>query len=189
MPVPQLPDLKAQLKITGGDQDELLNAYLTSALKLIEARVGPSTVRSFTEMISTRGSGLNLSYRPVVSITSLDPLINTWPSYTGADVSFDERSGAVWLKNLGSLVGSWTVTYTAGHATFPENYFLATLITAQHLWRTTRGGSRRPDQGGGDELNIHIGGTVVSALQRGTLTLPAAALELLGDGIYFGGIA
>lgn len=189
MPVPQLADVKAQLKITGGDQDELLNAYLQSALTLVEVRTGPSSVKTFTETVETRGGGFNLSYRPIVSITSIDPLISTWPSYTAADVSFDPRSGAVWTKNLASLVGSWSVTYTAGYTTYPYNYYLAVLLTVQHLYRSTRGGSSRPSQGGSDELNVHIGGTVIRAIQAGTLNLPPAAMELLADAPYFGGIA
>lgn len=189
MPVPTLPDVKQQLNITGSTHDELLNAYLKSALALVEARVGPSTVRAFTEVVNVRANGVNLSYRPIVSVDSLVPLISTWPTFAATDVSFDARAGTVWRKDLGTLAGAYTVSYTAGWATFPENYFLATLVTVQHLWRTQRGGSGRPNQGGTDEVTVSLNGTISRALAGGSLSLPTAALELIGDGIYFGGIA
>lgn len=189
MPIPTLPDVKAQLKIEGSSNDELLNRYLNSALALIEARVGPSSVRTFTEQITARSMGLNLSNRPIVSIVSIDPLLDSFPAFTGADVNFDARAGTVWRKDLGTLVGAWEVEYTAGWAVFPDNYYLATLITVQHLWRTTRGGSRRPSQGNTDDLSVTFGGQISRAIKGQSVQLPAAALELLGDSIFFGGIA
>lgn len=190
MPVPTLPDVKAQLNITGAANDELLNRYLNAALGLIEARVGPSQVRTFTEQVTVRSFGINLSYRPVVSITSLTPLLDSYTSLTSADVEFDARSGSLWRRDQGTLAGSWSVVYTAGWATFPDNYHLATLITVQHLWRTTRGGSARPSQGNTDDLSVtNSSFGRLARLSGQSVTLPAAALELLGDTIYFGGIA
>lgn len=191
MSVPTLPDVKAQLNISGSAQDILLNTFLQSALTLIENRVGPSTVREFTEQVETQALGFNLSKRPLVSITSLTPLMDSWPTYNVADLEFDERSGAVWRKDHGTLAGRWTVVYQAGWASFPDNYHLATLITVQYLWSTTqRGGSRRPDQGAGvDSAQLRIGSGMTRSIRRDTLTLPAAAEMLIADGIYYGGIA
>lgn len=189
MAVPTLPDVKAQLKITGGDQDELLNAYLKAALRLVEARVGPSTIKTFTEQVTGHGGGLNLSYRPITEITTITALRDGYvaPAVTG--LKFDARAGTVWAYDNTTLVGSWEITYKAGWATFPDNYFLATLVTVQHLWKTTRGGGRRPNQGSGDELNITFASSVSRTIRANSIQLPAAAMELIGDGLYYGGIA
>lgn len=190
MSVPTLPDVKAQLNITGGANDVLLNRYLNAALALIEARVGPSSVRSFTEQVTTRSFGINLKKRPVVAITSITSLLDSYANLAAADVEFDSRAGTLWRRDQGTLAGSWEIVYTAGWETFPDNYHLATLITVQHLWRTTRGGSRRPSQGDPDDLSVTFGSLGRAVRANGqAITLPAAALELLGDSPYFGGIA
>lgn len=189
MSIPTLTDVKSALNITGSDQDQLLELFRSSALKLIEMRVGPSTVNTYTETVNSHANALLLSWRPVQSITTVTPNINTWPSFAPTDISFDARSGIIWRKDLGTLAGSYDIAYTAGWATFPDNYHLATLITVQHLWRTQRGGSKRPNMGGTDDLNVHIGSGLTRTLLGGAITLPAAALELIADGIYFGGIA
>jgi hypothetical protein len=189
MSVPTLTDAKAQLNITGSSQDELLNVYLTSALKMVEVRVGPSSVETFTEQVTAHSPAFNLSKRPVVSLTSLTPLLDGWVTHDVADLEFDERSGSVWRRDHGTLAGRWEVVYEAGWTTFPDNYHLATLITLQHLWKTQRGGSRRPDQATADEVPIRFGSSMTRALRRDSLTLPVAAEALISDGIYFGGIA
>lgn len=191
MSVPTLTDVKAQLNIQGASNDVLLDRYLNAALKLIEARVGPSSVQTFTEQHVAKGFGLNVTKRPVVDLTSITALYDSYGAVTVADLAFDERSGAVWRKDQGTMAGAWEITYTAGWATFPDNYHLATLVTVQHLWRTTRGGSRRPTQGATDDLSVTYAGSLgrASRVFGQSITLPAAALELLGDGLYFGGIA
>jgi hypothetical protein len=189
MSIPTLTDAKNVLNIGTGNYDELVSLYLKSALKLVESRVGPSSVQTFTESVTTKSTGLLLSTRPVVSITSITPNLNVWPSYTAADVAFDSRSGVIWRKDMGTLAGSYDVVYTAGWTVFPDNYHLATLLTVQHLWRTQRGGSQRPSVGAGDELSVTFGAGVSRTLNAQSITLPAAALELIGDSIYYGGIA
>lgn len=190
MSVPTLTDVKAQLNVTGTSQDDQLAVYLAAALKLIEARVGPSAVTSFTETVRGHGVAINLSHRPLVTVDSFTPLVDGYPSYDAADVEFDPRAGTVWLRDHYTLAGSWEVAYTAGWATFPDNYHLATLITVQHFWKSTRGGSGRPNQAGVDDLSVQVGGVSVTRSLRGqTLALPAMAEALISDGIYFGGIA
>lgn len=189
MSVPTLTDVKAQLNVSGTEHDALLTTYLGAALRLVEARVGPSSVQTFTETVAGHSTALNLSYRPIVSVTSLTPLVDGWPSFTGTDVDFDERAGSVWRLDLGTLAGRWDVVYEAGWATWPDNYHLATLITVQHFWRTQRGGSRRPDTGSADDASLRIGVGTSRLMRRDSFTLPVMAEALLADGIYFGGIA
>lgn len=189
MAVPTLSDVKAQLNITGTSQDSLLQTYLDACLRLVEARVGPSSIRSFTETVTGRSEALNLSYRPIVSITSVTSLLDTWHTVDPTGLEFDGRAGSVWRRDHGPLVGRWEVAYTAGWATFPDNYHLAVLVTVQHFWSLQRGGSKRPNQGSGDELLVKFGQNVTRHLRADTMRLPAMAESLIADGIYFGGIA
>jgi hypothetical protein len=191
MPVPTLSDAKEHLNVSGSSQDNNILAYLKAAQNLIDARVGSSSVKTYAEQVMTHAPAMCVSWRPVKSIVSLIPNINTWPSFASSDVSYDARSGVIWRNDLGTLAGSYTANYTAGWTPdeYQDNWYLAVLITLQHLYRTQRGGSRRPNQGGTDDLNVHVGSFMTRTLLGGSITLPAAALELIQDGIYFGGVA
>lgn len=180
MPIPTLPDVKAQLGINGSSEDALLALYLKAALRLVEDRVGPSSVTTFTEIINSHATSLLLTKRPVVSITSITPKTDTWPNVEVADVAFDSTAGTVWRTDLGTLAGVYEVVYTAGWTDWRENWCIAVLVTVQHMWRTQRGSSRRPTQGGVDAL----GGRASEPE-----ALPPLARELTSDGIYYGGIA
>lgn len=180
MALPTLQDVKAQLNIQSATDDDLLTRYLGAARTLVEARVGPLQVTSFTEDVETRASAFLLSHRPIVSIVSVTPKLLTWPSFAPTDVTFDARSGIVYRTDLGTLAGAYSVTYTAGWANCPDTWHLAVLVTVEHLWKTTRGGSRRPTQGGPDML---------ATRQGHPWSLPPAALELISDGPWYGGIA
>lgn len=150
MTAANLADVKSQLRITSGDYDARLQMYLNAVTKAIEVEVGPLSVQSFSEVVQTRATALLLSHRPIVAITALTPQINTWPSFTGADVAFDPEAGTVWRRDLGTLAGAWTVDYTAGHAVVDDDVRLAQLLVVQDLWETTRGSARRPGIGAAD---------------------------------------
>ena len=189
MAVPTLTDVKSQLKITSGEHDELLNVYLKAALRLIEARVGPSTITTFTEQVNCHSVSFNLSKRPITEITTITATHDGFVAPLVTDLEFDDRAGTVWDRTGNALVGRWEVTYKAGYATFPDNYHLATLVTVQHLWRTVRGGGRRPGQGNTDDLTVTFASSVSRTIRANSIQLPAAAMELTADGPYYGGIA
>lgn len=178
---PVLADLKAQLNITVATYDAKLTEHLNAAQKIIENRVGPFSTTSFTETVNCRGNGINVSYRPIVTVSSLTPLLNTWPSFATADVAWDPRAGTIWRRDLGTLAGAWTIAYTAGWAgSIQDNWFQAVLVVGQHLWELQRGsGTRRPGSTADEQVQVPGAG----------FSIPRRALELLEDGIYFGGIA
>ena len=150
MAAADLASVKDHLRISVTTYDAQLQMFLNGVTTAIEAEVGPLTIRSFVEHISTRAFALVLSYRPVVSIVSINPDLTTWPSYGPADVAFDGPAGSVWRTDLGTLAGNWTVTYTAGNATVGDDVKLAQLLVVQDLWEATRGGTRRPGMGASD---------------------------------------
>jgi len=178
--LPTLADAKEQLNLETSADDDLLARYLGAARGLVEARTGPLEVTTFTEDVETRAAAFLLSHRPIVSITSVTTKLTSWPVISPTSLTFDAKSGIVYRTDLGTLAGAYTVTYTAGWATCPDTWHLAVLVTVEHLWKMTRGGSRRPSMGGPDML---------ATRQGHPWSLPPAALELLSDGPWFGGIA
>ena len=178
---PTLADFKTQLSITTSSYDTALTSYLAAAQKLVENRIGPVATASFSETVNARGSGLNLSYRPIVTITSLTPLLNTWPSFATADVAWDSRAGTVWRRDLGTLAGAWTVAYTAGNAgVITDSQWLAILLVGQDLWKNRRGaGTMRPGQIPEEAVIPGAGYMFPDDVQ--------ALLD--ADGLYYGGIA
>lgn len=178
---PALADFKTYLNKTSSSEDAELTHYLNAAQALAENRAGTFATTTRSETINCRGNGINLSYRPIVTVTSLTPLLNTWPSFATADVAWDARAGTVWRRDLGTLAGAWTVAYTAGWAgDIPENYWLATLIIGEHLWLTQRGSSAVPGRGGEE----------VGQIPGASYSMPWRAAQLLeDDGIFYGGIA
>ena len=166
MALPTLAGLKAHLNITASTSDTELATFLAAARKMIEAHTGPLAPTSVTEVVDGRPSAWVLSARPVVSV---DSATGTDDSRTAtlASLAIDGPAGVV-RSAADNLSGSWSVTYTAGMASVPENVELAVYVTAQHLWKTQRGGGQRPGQG-----TDPVGSTVGYAL-------PYMAIELLG---------
>jgi hypothetical protein len=180
MPIPTLQDAKDLLNITTGDDDEMLNHYLGAAQSLVEARTGPLSVRSFTEVVTTRGTAFLLSNRPIVAIESITQTLDSWATATVDDLAFDGTSGVVYRPDLSSLAGTWSVTYTAGWASPKESWYVAVLVTCEHLWRSARGGSKRPTMGTNDAMGNRA---------ATPWALPPLAQELVSDGLFHGGIA
>jgi hypothetical protein len=178
---PTLAEVKTQLNINNTSSDAQLTAYLAAARSLVESRIGgPITTSTFSEVVNVRGNGLNLSFRPLVTVTSLVPLLSTWPSFTSTDVAFDPRSGTVWRKDLGTLAGAWTVSYTAGYAdTIPQNWWLAIMLVVQEMWETRRGAAAPNGLAGDDSYTVPGAGYLMGS----------RVAALLGDSIYYGGIA
>jgi uncharacterized phiE125 gp8 family phage protein len=172
MPIPQVSELKTLLQISTSNDDELLALYLAAAVRLVEARTGPLTVRTFTERITTNRNNLLLAYRPVVAITTVTQILDSWDTVTPDLLAFDSVSGVVYRTDFGTLAGSWDITYVAGWQAVPESWQLAILVTAEHLWRTARGAAKRPSSGPNDMLTTR---------PSTPSELPQVAQELLSD--------
>lgn len=182
MAAPTLADAKAQLNIssTNTTQDAEITLYLSAAQSMIERRVGTFTVQSWTETITTHANDLLVSHRPLVSITSVTPALKSFPTFDVTTLGFDGPAGRIYRTDLGTLAGSYVVTYTAGLSAVSDNVRLATLIALQHLWKTQRGGSSRPGLGQSDEFQANTGAGYA---------LPWMAVELLGSADLMQGIA
>ena len=138
-----------------------LDLYREAAQDVVESIVGPVLWRTVTENLPVLGpdqrlTGLNmlavgqvsLTYRPVVSITSM----TSAGSPGGVTYTLDPTNGIL------TGVGPWpwvmdryvTVTYVAGRTSCPAAIRLAALIIAVHNWQTQLGNSAPASQGAFD---------------------------------------
>lgn len=152
-----LAEAKAQLDIDSGTSDIELQVYIDALTAAIERHVGPVENRAVTETIAKGGAALCLSQLPVVSLTSLAPILTAGTAVQVSDVAVDAATGIVRRKDGGRFCGGpWTATYTAGRGTVPPTIKLAALILLQHLWRTQYGASRGVGSvGGGDDISVN----------------------------------
>jgi hypothetical protein len=174
MPFAALADLKNQLNIPQTDlsNDTELTDYLNAADGACAKRVGPSTVTTKTELqSSTFAGGIVLMKSPLVSVTSVTPIVGTVlqpavdPSLYEVDL---DRNGLVITGGGGQ---DYLITYTYGWATVPLQGKLACLMIAQHLWRTQRGG----------QVASVIPDDTMSMVPGFGFAIPQSALELLNS--------
>jgi len=150
-----LDEAKAQLDIDGPTHDAELHAYIDALTPVIERHVGALEMRTVTETVDGR-SALALAQAPVVSLTSLTPLLDGGLAVAPDEVFIDSASGVVRRRDGCMFTGGpWTAVYTAGRATVPPTINLAARILLQHLWRTQYGASRGMGSvGGGDDFSV-----------------------------------
>lgn len=150
-----LTEAKAQLDIDGTGQDLELQVYVDALTATIERHVGPVEIRTVSEVVDGRGA-LVLTQVPVVSLTSLTPLMTAGLAVGVSEVFLDSDSGVV-RRVDGALFtgGPWRAVYEAGRGEVPPTINLAARILLQHLWRTQYGASRGLSSiGGGDDFNV-----------------------------------
>jgi hypothetical protein len=169
-----LRDAKQQLNLslTSTTHDEELRGFIAATTDAVEFLIGPVVVRSYSERIAGDRPMLVLSHTPVVSLTSVAPLLTGGTTYLAADVDVDAESGVVQLLSGGWFTnGPWRVTYKAGRAVISGGIRLASLIIIQHMWRTQRGGQSTVRARSGDDYSEPIPGLGYS--------IPNRAMELL----------
>jgi hypothetical protein len=151
-----LAEAKAQLDIDTASHDSELQTYIDALTAAIERHVGPVENRAVTETTTAGGAVLCLSHLPVVSLTSLTPLLTGGTAVQVSDVAVDGATGILRRKDgTGFCGGPWAAVYTAGRGAVPPTIKLAALILLQHLWRTQYGASRGMSSvGGGDDYNV-----------------------------------
>lgn len=145
---------KAQLKITGTTQDELLRSYVEGVTRVVEngdgktPGVGAVVRRTVVQWFPGSLSAEVLPIQPVISLTSA-ALVSTGAAITITDWVVDD--GILYVKTGGSLPSSpYRLTYVAGRPVIPQNLLLAAQIILQHAWETTRPQSAlAATQGGG----------------------------------------
>ena len=150
-----LDEAKAQLDIETTGHDTELTAYINALTAVIERFVGPVENRTVSEVIEGRSTTLCLTHVPVVSLTSIVPVLTSGSAIDVGDVHLDSSTGIVRRLDGGTFYGGlWTWTYLAGRgATSPATINLPSAMLLQHLWRTQYGAARGA-VGGGDDVSV-----------------------------------
>lgn len=169
-----LRDTKTHLNmsLTTTTNDEELRGFVSAATDAVEFLIGPVVVRTYTEVIEGPRRVLTLAHTPVVSVTTIAPVVTGGTTYLASDVDVDTNTGVVRLLAGGTFSGGpWRVTYKAGRTVIQGNIRLATLIIVQHMWRTQRGSQLATRSRDPDDYTDPIPGLGYS--------IPNRALELL----------
>lgn len=148
------------------DDDELTD-YLEPVTSLIEKLIGPVIPRSVTETVQFARSSFSLRKPPVISLTSITPVLTNGIAYSVSD--FTPLSGGQVVRQDGTWLveGPYTVVYQAGRTgAIDPDILQAARLLLQHFWRTQRG-QGRPGQAADDGYGA-------------AYTIPNRVLELLG---------
>lgn len=167
-----LADAKSQLNFdfTKGNYDEELRDFLAGITDVLEDYVGPIVVRTYTERHNNQSSELLVLHRtPVVSVTSIAPVLTSGTTYNVADFDVDGPTGIVQLLGGGRIYGPVRVTYKAGRPVMPGAIRNAAKFMIQHLWRTQLGSQfaargRGEDTGPIPGMNYLVPNRVMEAL-------------------------
>ncbi|MFE6482399.1 head-tail connector protein [Streptomyces sp. NPDC057757] len=151
-----LAEAKAQLDIDTTTDDVELQVYVDALTAAIERHVGPVEDREVTEVIDGRGTAVCVTQVPVISVTSLTPLLAGGAALETGDLAVDKDAGVIRRTDGGSFSGGpWTAVYEAGRGGIPPTINLAARILLQHLWRTQYGASRGlSGVGGGEDYSV-----------------------------------
>jgi hypothetical protein len=139
-----IDQVRSQLDDQSTDNTVELTLYIEAATDAVERHTGPIITREFSEQVNTQGVGLPLTRMPVVSLTSVVPVLPGGQALSVGDLAVDAEAGVLYRLDGGAFSGGpWTVTYTAGRGdTVPPTVQLATLLLIQHLWSTKYGAAR-----------------------------------------------
>jgi len=138
-----LTEAKTHLNITVGTYDTELQDVIDAAEAVLSQHVGPLQSTARTDRVPGYVDALVLPMLPVVSLTSVTSSGGT--VLTLSDLYVDQRSGVV-TYNSGACFTEryYTVVYSAGRASCPDDLLLADKELVRHLWGARRGGAQRP---------------------------------------------
>lgn len=138
-----LEEARKHLRLAGAntttDDDAKLTQFLGGAEEQLTSRVGPLEPTEVTEKVRANGTGtLVLTETPIISLTSLEPILLGMATVPVGLLDVDERSGVVERVDCLPLCGRWKVTYQAGFATLPTTVKVAGLDLVLHWWRQSQ---------------------------------------------------
>lgn len=155
-----LADARRHLQIPDEDRtyDGQLREWLESVTAGVENLAGVCSRRTVREVHQIPAAGVDtvcLRRTPVLSVTSVSPVLSGGASYAPADLDLDGATGVVRRLDGGRLYGPLRFLYEAGRLVIPAHLSSAARIILQHLWRTQYGASRAlGGLGGGDDYSV-----------------------------------
>ncbi|AVV46521.1 hypothetical protein C6376_39300 [Streptomyces sp. P3] len=97
---------------------------------------------------------LVLRTTPVLSLTSVEPLLDGDVAYPVDGLVLDPDTGEVRRRDRGWFRGLLLLTVQAGRAQTPTTVNLAARMLVQHLWRTQRPPRSGGLAGGGEDYSV-----------------------------------
>lgn len=139
-----IEQVRQQLDDQSTDNTVELTLYIEAATDAVERHTGPIITREVSEQVAAQGVGLPLTRTPVVSLTSIVPVLAGGLAVSVEDLAVDAEAGVLYrLDGAAFAGGPWAVTYTAGRGdAVPPTVQLAALLLIQHLWSTKYGAAR-----------------------------------------------
>lgn len=165
-----LAEGKAQLNITGTDDDEEIAGMVRAVTAVCERYVGALARTTYAET-HNGGYRIVLDHAPVLSVTSVVAILDGGTNQSVADLDVDGPTGIIRRLDGAYMCGPLRFTYVAGRTEVLPHVRLAGLIILQHLWETQRG-----------NVAPRFGVEEPWDPRRG-FAIPRRALELLGDQI------
>lgn len=151
-----LDEAKAQLNLTGDADDDELQTYVDAVTAPIEEFIGPVEPREVAERHDAESGrrALVLRTTPVLSLTSVEPLLDGGVSYAVDGLVLDPDTGEVRRRDRGWFRGLLLVTVQAGRDQTPTTVNLAARMLVQHLWRTQRPARGGALPGSGEDYSV-----------------------------------
>jgi len=151
----RLAEVKTHLNAAGiTTNDAELEHFIQAACARIEHEIGPVARRTVTAERQRHEYGratVWLNEAPVISVTTVTPVATGGTAVTVADLDVDP-SGQVTYKDGYTRfpAGLYLWSYVAGRVIVLAPITLATKELIRHLWRSQRGATGLPLQGGED---------------------------------------
>jgi hypothetical protein len=167
-----LRDGKTTLNITTSTHDEEIRDLIESTTAAVEYLTGPIVRQTVIER-HNGGSTIVLRESPVISLTSIGPVLASGTTYNVNAVDLDNATGVLQLLDGSSFTGQVLVTFVAGRTIIPAALRDAGRMILKHLWSIQNG-----PHGGLPSFSADTTGdfTVIPGLGY---SLPNRALELL----------
>ncbi|MDX2681103.1 head-tail connector protein [Streptomyces sp. NY05-11A] len=151
-----LAEAKLQLNLTTDTDDTELQTYIDAVTAPIEEYIGPVEPREVIERHDAESGRRVLVLRttPVLSVTSVTPLLDGGVSYPVDGLVLDPDTGEIRRRDRGWFRDLLLVTVQAGREETSPTINLAARMLVQHLWRTQRPTRSGGLAGGGEDYSV-----------------------------------
>lgn len=143
MSVVTVAEAKADLNMTSAVSDAEVQSFLNRAEAALARKVGPLAATATTSRVRGGDWQLVLPVTPVISLTSVTPAggtaLTVGDLYVSPEGLVEYALTSTWFPSA-----TYTVVYSAGRTTLPDDLKNAALRLTAHMWETQRGGGARP---------------------------------------------
>lgn len=165
-----LEDVKAWLKITSTDSDQVLQSTLNSAESYMARRVGAGSVlaaEAITQRVDGLGQALVLTTLPVISVTSVTDSGGSTLAVANLDV--DKERGIIRYAPNAYItfpMNWYTVVYQAGFATLDFDYAHAVKEVTRQFWGLAKGNRLATDGGPDQTVAMANANAIIDSLPK-----------------------